>query len=210
MKKTIHVEIADVDFILNGEAYDLLKDYLDQLSSLFAGLDEKEEIISDIEARIAEKLFALSKKSSVVTHDHVHKILSKIGSPDEIYQVLGGFDLDQKPNVKPQLFRDPENAIIGGVCSGIGAYFGTDPVIVRIVFLIFILLGGAGVLVYALLWIIIPKADTPAKRRKMHGTKNILSRIDRGLNQIGEKLHLSKVSQTIEEKVSQPRRKKKG
>ncbi len=202
MKKTIHVEIADVDFVLNTEAYELLKDYLDELGILFASLDEKDEIIADIEGRVAESLTAISKKEKVVTHEHIHDVLSKIGSPDEIFEVLGEFDLDQKPVSKPRLHRDPDHAIIAGVCSGIAAYFGTDPVIVRLFFIAFALLGGSGILVYVVLWIIIPKAETTAQKKQMYGTKNVLNRIDRGIGQIAKKLRLTEMTQGLEDRVS--------
>jgi len=202
MKKTIHVEIADVDFILNGDAYDLLKDYLDELEILFAGLDERDEIIADIESRVAEKLCSHQKKNNVISHDQIHQILSDMGRPEDIYEVLGEFDLEGSANAKPKLYRDSENAILGGVCSGIGAYFGTDPVIVRLFFIAFTALGGAGLLIYIILWVIVPKADTAIKKRQMYGTKNVLHRIDRGLNQLADKLQLKKVSRKIESSVA--------
>lgn len=61
--------------------------------------------------------------------------------------------------MNPRLSRNPQNAILGGVCSGLGDYLGIDPVIVRIFFIIFALASGVGVLVYVLLWIILPRTD---------------------------------------------------
>ena len=67
------------------------------------------------------------------------------------------------------MYRDPDNRVIGGVCSGMGAYWNIDPVIVRIIFIALTLAGGIGVMVYLILYIVLPEAKTTAQKIEMKG-----------------------------------------
>ena len=207
MKKTVDVEIAGLDFILRVDAYELLANYLEEMESVFSSLPEKQEIVDDIESRIAEELMTISKKTKIIHPDHILMILDKIGQPEEIHHMLNEFDYDKKVDLEAQLYRDPENTIIAGVCSGIAAYFGLDPVIVRIFFILFTLLWGVGVLVYLILWMVVPKAQTPLQKMQMHGGGNALRKIDKGLRDLAKRFKISEMTEKIEETIHSGKRK---
>lgn len=208
MKKTVDVEIAGLDFVLRVDAYELLSNYLQEIESVFSSLPEKREIVDDIESRIAEELMTITTKSKIIHPNHVLAILDKIGQPEEIHDMLNEFDYDKKADVEARLYRDPENTIIAGVCSGIAAYFGLDPVIVRIFFILFTLLWGVGVLAYLILWIVVPKAQTPLQKMQMHGGGNALRKIDKGLRDLAKRFKISEMTEKIEETIHPAKRKK--
>lgn len=70
-----------------------------------------------------------------------------------------------------RLYRNPENRVLGGVCSGLGAYFNADPVLIRIIFILFTILFASGILIYLVMWMIMPEARTEAQKREMYGEK---------------------------------------
>jgi len=209
MKKTVEVEISGINFSLNTDAYDLLAHYLEEMEVVFSSLPEKTEIIEDIESRIAEELLKLTKKTKVVNAAQILTLLEKIGSPDEINDVLGSFDYDQKTEVKGRLYRDPDNRIIGGVASGIAAYFGIDPVIVRLLFIVVTLAGGAGILAYLVLYLIIPQAKTPLQKMEMHGGGNALRKIDKSLRDLARRFKIPEMTRKFEEKINRGLKKSK-
>ena len=75
--------------------------------------------------------------------------------------------MDQR--LRRRLYRDADSRVLGGVCSGMGAYFNIDVVIFRILFVLSVFMGGAGVLIYIILWIVVPKAKTTAQKLEMKG-----------------------------------------
>lgn len=207
MKKTVDVEIAGVDFILNIDAYELLEKYLKEMEGVFDSLPEKKEIVEDIESRIAEELVKL--KVRVIYAEDVTKILTKIGSPEEIYEVLGEFDYDEKREVKAKLYRDPDNAIIGGVCSGLAAYLNVDPIVVRLFFIIMTLAFGFGILVYIILFFVMPPANTPLQKMEMRGGGSVLKKIDQGLKDLSKRFRIQEMTQKFEETIKGQTQKEK-
>ncbi len=178
MKRVININFQGRVVPIEESAYDLLKKYIDSLTKFFANEEGREEIINDIEGRIAE-LFgeALKKGSTCVTDDDVTRIIDSMGRPED-------FD-DEENNVKAQLsgeqtksnasssqqkssatntdeprrfYRDENHKVLGGVCSGIANYFSIDPVIVRVVFLITTFGAGFGFLAYIILWVAAPSS----------------------------------------------------
>ena len=99
-----------------------------------------------------------------------------------IYVVLwivipGGKDLPEDQSLK-KMFRNPDDKVIGGVASGIAAYFGIEVTIVRLLFALYILLGGTGIIAYIILWIILPEAKTITDKVQMKGEPVTLSNIE--------------------------------
>ncbi len=201
MKKTVSVEISGVDFVLNADTYQFLADYLKQIESLFSSLAEKEEIVEDIENRIAEELVKKVKSPKVVSLTILTKILDKIGTPQEIHNILADMEYEKKLAGKPKFYRDPDKAIIAGVCAGIGAYFDVDTVIVRILFILSVLAGGIGLLAYVILWIMVEPAETPAQKMEMYGSKNVLQKIDHGMHGIAKKLKIPNMTRKFEDTI---------
>jgi len=86
-------------------------------------------------------------------------------------------ELEEDKGVK-KLFRNSEDRVLGGVSSGIAAYFGTDPTVIRLLFVLSIFLGGAGIILYIILWIITPEARTITEKMQMQGEPVTLSNIE--------------------------------
>lgn len=167
MEKTIQITIASTTFSLTENAYAALSKYLETLKAHFAGEAESTEIIGDIESRIAEKL--LHTKHRVVTETEINAVIAEIGSADEFDDTDAG---TQAPKAKPagrRLYRDMDNAMLAGVASGIGAYFDIDPIWIRLLFLVSIFFGGTGILLYIILWVLIPEAKSASQKLEMRG-----------------------------------------
>ncbi len=175
MKKTITINISGVIFNIEEDAYDVLRTYLDKLGRNFTDSDGKEEIIADIEARIAE-LFTerLGDRKEVISQVDVDQVMNIMGKPEDL-----GMDADDETEnkgrttyirtQKRRVYRDKEKGVIGGVCAGISHYFGWDPIWMRIILLVVLLGFGIGFLLYILAWIIIPAAKTTAEKLEMRG-----------------------------------------
>lgn len=190
MKKTVKINISGLVFNIDEDAYDILKTYLDRLEARFNGTPGEQEIMSDIEARIAE-IFQdqVSDEKNVVNLSDVRKAIDILGEPEDFAGATDGDDFfDEEPVVEEsrhrgrrRLYRDPENEVIGGVCGGIGEFFNIDPVIIRILFVVFTLLYGSGILIYILLWIAIPEARTTAQKLEMRGERINVSNIEKSI-----------------------------
>jgi phage shock protein PspC (stress-responsive transcriptional regulator) len=179
MNKTISINISGIVFNIEESAYNRLSQYLDTIRAYFDNMEGADEIMNDIELRIAE-LFQerLGDQREVVTNDDVAHAESVMGKPSDIAE---GADEEESSgsssrnyestNQNKKVYRDPDNNVIGGVAAGISNYFGWDPLWVRILFVILALSGGFGVPIYILLWIIIPEARTTAEKLRMHGQK---------------------------------------
>jgi phage shock protein PspC (stress-responsive transcriptional regulator) len=167
MKKALSVTLNGIVFQIEDDAYLKLDKYLNSIKAHYEK-NEAEEIVFDMEASIAEKFSQrLEKGKSVITILDVDDVILEMGSVDE-------FDEDEKKedlgsNLTKRLFRDTDDVILGGVCSGIAVYFGIDPLFVRIFFIVLTLLWGSGILVYLALWIIVPEAKTSSQKLEMKG-----------------------------------------
>ncbi|MBI5008879.1 MAG: PspC domain-containing protein [Bacteroidia bacterium] len=171
MKITVSINLGGYSFNIDEDAYSELKRYLRNLELHFAGEESSSEILSDIETRIAE-LFRtkITTFKQVINIDDVNQAISVMGTPEDISDNdrKSARDKFSSPGYH-RMYRDPDNRIIGGVCSGMGAYWNIDPVIVRIIFVALVLAGGIGALVYLILYIVIPEAKTTAQKIEMKG-----------------------------------------
>lgn len=200
MKKNFTVNISGILFHIDDDAYTRLQSYLEQLKAHFKNTAGKEEIISDIETRIAEMMQArLDSSKQVITIVDINEIVKTMGEPSD-------FDSDETEEEIPnkqkksygiktakRFYRDRENRVLAGVAGGIGAYFGMDPLWARLAFIISSFFGGTGVFIYIILWAIIPEAKTTAQKLEMRGEPvnidNIEKSIEGELNSIGDKLN---------------------
>jgi phage shock protein PspC (stress-responsive transcriptional regulator) len=171
MKITVSINLGGYSFNIDEDAYAELKMYLRKLELHFAGEDSSSEILSDIETRIAE-LFRtkITSYKQVINIDDVHQAISIMGTPEDISDNDGPSARDKfsTPGYH-RMYRDPDHRVIGGVCSGMGAYWDIDPVIVRVIFIALVLAGGIGAMVYLILYIVIPEAKTTAQKIEMKG-----------------------------------------
>jgi len=187
MKKAIKINLNGIIFHIDDDAYEKLKSYLDTIGRHFSNKQESQEIINDIESRIAE-LFQerITAENQVITLGIVNEVIDIMGNPEDIADTgeeeeRGSFH--ERYTGSKRLYRDPENAVIGGVCGGLSAYFSVDPVIFRLLFVIFFFAGGASILVYIILWIVLPKAETAAQKLEMRGEKVNVSNLEKKIRE---------------------------
>jgi phage shock protein PspC (stress-responsive transcriptional regulator) len=168
MKKVININFQGTIVPIEESSYELLQQYIESLRRYFANEEGRDEIINDIESRISE-LFQerLKSGSTCITDDDVNLIIKNMGRPEDFEEAEKGDNESDDRTKKGEnffrgeswkgkrLYRDENNKILGGVCSGIAAYFGIDPVIVRILFLV----SGIGILAYIILWMFVPGSN---------------------------------------------------
>jgi phage shock protein PspC (stress-responsive transcriptional regulator) len=193
MKKTLTANISGTVFHIEEDAFEALQRYLASIRGQFAGSDGQDEIMADIEARIAE-LFTerLEGRGQVVTMSDVEHVVHTMGQPEDY---LGDTDEGTTSSTfngrkaYKRLFRDPDDSWVGGVLGGLAAYIGADPLWLRIPFIILVILGiGSPILIYLLLWILVPKASTAAERLMMEGEPVTVDNLKRSFEEGGQRV----------------------
>ncbi|MCU0363857.1 MAG: PspC domain-containing protein [Bacteroidales bacterium] len=169
MDKTININLGGTLFQVDEDAYQLLKNYLNAINSRFRGVQGAAETIEDIEIRIAEIFQSQRGIAGVVTKENVEAMIAIIGKPEDFEAEPEQQERSQFPPVRKRMYRSADDRIISGVCGGIGAYLNTDPVIFRVLFALFALCFGTGFLVYLVLWVALPLADSDSRRRELYG-----------------------------------------
>lgn len=274
MKKNISINISGIIFHIEEDGYDTLRKYLDSINKYFGSFEDSNEILADIESRIAEIFLSrLNDGKQVVTAEDVAALIHTMGNVndfkaaeeqefaggevpprtdykqafnsdsstgtstpkklmrDQRRKILGGVcaglahyfnidpiwprllfallvlgsyggalivyiilwivlpvsnEIEEEPTIK-KMFRDSDHKIVGGVASGIAAYFGADSIVIRILFIGLTFFGGLGVLFYVIFWIALPEAKTITEKMQMQGEpvtlSNIESSVKRGLNE---------------------------
>jgi len=188
MKKTFTINISGIIFHIDEDAFEKLNNYLDILKGHFRKTVGMDEIISDIEGRIAELLQErLKEQKQVVSIEDIDEIIEILGQPSDFVEDEAEAQAEYIPEDggSKRLYRDPDNQIIGGVCSGIAAYFNVEVLWIRIIFLI-LLLGFISPIIYLVLWAVIPKASTTAEKLEMKGEKVNVTNIEKSIQ---EELH---------------------
>ncbi|WP_297091574.1 PspC domain-containing protein [uncultured Draconibacterium sp.] len=184
MKKTLTINISGTIFHIEEDAYEELQKYMVVLKNYFGKDEEGSEIFADIEARIAE-IFTekTSGKNQAVTLEWVKELIETLGTPENFSEEAGEEEpLAGQKTRKRKLYRDPEQTVLAGVCGGLSVYFNMDPVVIRlIVVLLALLTSGAGILVYVILWIVVPKAVTTTQRLEMKGEEVTIKNIEKFL-----------------------------
>ncbi|MCH8556060.1 MAG: PspC domain-containing protein, partial [Schleiferiaceae bacterium] len=191
MNKTVDINLGGLIFHLDEDAYNILTQYLKSIKTYLKGTQGSEEIINDIENRIAE-LFTerLPFSKQVITREDVQEVVAILGQPED-YRLDAEdddfeFNTSQNTNdqrTKKKFFRDPDDKIIGGVSSGLAAYFNIDTVWIRLIFIILTIIGGQGLLIYIILWAIIPEAKTTAQKLQMRGEPVNFSTIEKKIRE---------------------------
>lgn len=175
MKRTIQINLAGTIFNIDDDAYEILRDYLSLVERQFRSGVEGREVINDLETRMSE-LFTerLKPLRQVVSVEDVNEVLKVLGAPEDIGgRTDGGQRYSQSysgrydgPRRARRMYRDGQDKSIGGVCSGLAYYFNTDPLLLRILFVIGLFMGF-GFLLYLILWIALPQAVTTEQIREM-------------------------------------------
>ena len=169
MKKVVNVSLAGRSFTLEDDAYKRLTDYLAHYRSrLSVSESQKEEVMEEIEGRIAELFYQSVGADRVVSLALVEQVAQVLGMPDGASEAAGSF-AGTSAKTEKKLYRDPDEQKIAGVCSGLALYLDVDITLVRIIMLAALIFGSAGFWVYIILWIVVPLADTPAKKCELRG-----------------------------------------
>lgn len=191
MNKTVNINLGGFFFHIDEDAYQKLNNYFQAIKRSLSP-EGRDEIIKDIESRIAE-LFTqkLKNEKQVVGITEVDEVISVMGQPEDYRVDTEGATIEQpfsqgNYNYNPvrKLYRDKESGTFGGVMAGLGHYFNTDPLWLRIIIVLLVFLGfGTGVLIYLLLWILIPRATTTAEKLAMKGEPVNISNIEKKIKE---------------------------
>lgn len=191
MKKTLTINISGSVFHIEEDAFDHLQDYLNQLTRYFEYQQGGREILQDIEARIAELLQErITEKQEAVTNEWVEEVVARMGKPEDFMEP-GQAERVEEPasevkgqKMRKRMYRDSDSRVLGGVCSGMGAYFNIDPVLLRILFVLLAFVGaGISVVIYLVFWIVVPKTRTTAQRLEMKGEEPTISNIQKTIQE---------------------------
>ncbi len=195
MKKNITINLFGALYAIDEDAYELLKQYQENMRRYFSRKEGGEEIADDIEHRVAELLAELKASGvAAITIEHVEEIIRRIGNPEELD---GDAESDEPKEEKPsglgkRLYRDPDDMILGGVMSGLAKYFGgIDPIWWRLAMVLLCIFSTGFVIVgYLVLWVVMPVAVTPEDRLRMQGrpvnTETLNEEMMRGVNKARE------------------------
>jgi len=187
MNRTVNINLANTLFHIDEEAYNKLSRYLESIKKSFAGMAESEEIIADIEARVAELfLEKMENERQVVTQKEVDEVINIMGQPED-YMLDEDIFEDEPRKARTQtgrktkkLYRDTDQKYIGGVCSGLEHYLGFHALWIRLIFIVLAIFGsGFGLIAYVILWILTPEAVTTSQKLDMSGEPINISNIER-------------------------------
>ena len=191
MKEVKKCSISGVAFTMDADAYEALETYLESLKTTYKDTADGAEIVADIEARIAELILSAQDNTRIVEKPLILNIIRQMGSAEDISRESVDRDLHcDTPRIPRRLYRDTENAKLGGVCAGIGKYFDIDPVWVRLGLflpLLFTCFGwipflhwfspmfgnlfGIFLICYFIMWFAVPAARSARQKLEMNGEK---------------------------------------
>lgn len=201
MNKTVNINLSGIVFHIEEDAYQKLHQYLNTIRGYFSESEGRDEIMADIENRIAEMLSEkITDRKQVILMADVDTVISAMGKPED----FAGDKSEGSPSSGPapaatemphrrrRLFRDPDNKILGGVCSGIGAYFNIDPVWLRLILAVAFFAFGTGFLLYIVLWVIMPEAKSSSEKLEMRGEavnfSNIGKKVEEEMSGFGKRM----------------------
>ncbi|MFZ1748926.1 MAG: PspC domain-containing protein, partial [Saprospiraceae bacterium] len=202
MNKTFNINLGGYPFAIDEDAYEYIQNYLGTIRRHFAASDGCEEILYDIEVRMAELFQEHLKGRAIISMKEIDEVIMIMGKPEDfgaepmaepVSSSGRGKKSDYKIKTGKRLFRDPDDKKVGGVCSGIAAYFGIeDPLWVRLIFAL-LLISGVGAVTYIVLWALIPEAANAGDKLAMRGEpatiENIAKVVENELTEFGDKLN---------------------
>lgn len=197
MNKTVTINISGIIFHIEEDAYEKLSKYLTTIRGYFSKTEGGNEIMSDIEARVAEMLQSkTSAIKQVVLMSDVDFVMDNMGKPEEFAEDTTDHNTSENESkenantfhepVKKRLYRDSDSKVLGGVCSGVANYFDIEVVWLRIALLLMFFFAGTGFLLYLILWIAIPEAKTTAEKLAMKGERADINNISKTVKEEAE------------------------
>ena len=194
MKKTLNINIGSRVFNIDEDAYDLLSKYLESIKTYFEKIEIDEDIFQDIENRISEKFNSKSESRQSLNLNDVDSIIEQMGTLDDFKEAYDDFEINEskkqsqessKKENKKRIYRNSSDKVIAGVASGLANYFGLDPIIFRLIFIVSLFIGGFGFIAYLIFWIGIPENESgrinEIKRLYRDGDNKILGGVAYGL-----------------------------
>ncbi|MEO6039505.1 MAG: DUF2807 domain-containing protein [Saprospiraceae bacterium] len=207
MNKILNINLGGYALTIDDDAYEYLNSYLDSIRRRFRESEGRDEIVSDIEARLGELINQDLGNRTIVMLPDVESAVKVMGKPEDFGGEPAAEPASSRSNTGTRsprsssirtgkrLFRDPDNVSVSGVCSGLAAYFGmSDPVWMRLIFVILTVVStGFWILAYVLLWILVPEATTAADRLAMRGEpvnmENIAKEVEEGFERLGQQVN---------------------
>ncbi len=207
MNEILNVNLGGYPFTIDNDAYHHINKYLKAIQRHFADSDGCDEILDDIEARMAELFTEFLNGKAIISMKELDAVIKVMGRPEDFGAKSYDDDFEEVVNEKKKstkgkyghiktgkrFFRDPEEKVIGGVCGGIAAYFGiANPMWIRLGFLVLIFFAGIPIIIYPILWAIVPEAKTAGDKLKMKGepatVSNIARTVEEELNELSNKI----------------------
>lgn len=204
MDKTISISLGGYSFIVDDSAFNKLKNYLDEIRRSLHGMEGTGDILSDVEVRIAELFKERMGSREVVDEYDVDYIVGVMGRPEQFVDEsseeatsnysTSGSSVNSGDKVKRRLYRDPNDKIIAGVLSGLAHYFGIEPWITRVFWIVIffsdIFVSGTSLTIisYIILWIILPRAETATQKYEMYGQAGDFETIKKNANQAASEI----------------------
>ncbi len=197
MNKTTSINLGGYFFHIDEDAFRKLSNYFEAVRRSLSP-DGREEIIKDIESRISE-IFSekLGTTKQVIGLKEVDEVIAIMGQPedykieDETQKNEYYSNYSSAGTTTKKLYRDKENSLLGGVMSGLGHYFGVDPLWLRIIMVVLFFGFGTGLVLYFILWVLVPEAITTSQKLEMKGQpitiSNIEKKVKEGFSEISEK-----------------------
>jgi phage shock protein PspC (stress-responsive transcriptional regulator) len=217
MNKTININLGGYFFHIDEDAYQKLRRYLDAIAkSLSDDPQGKNEIISDIEARISELLSEkITDARQVVNSQDIEDVIKIMGEPEDYADgeeayTEPGYQGSRRRSTTKKLFRDGDDKFLGGVASGIAHYFDVDVIWIRLAFIV-LLLSGFSLILYIILWILLPEAKTTAEKLQMEGEPVNINNIEKKIREEFSNVRdrIKEGAESVSEKISNAEKKYK-
>jgi phage shock protein PspC (stress-responsive transcriptional regulator) len=173
MKRTLNINIGNSIIMIEEDAYELLTSYMNDIKAHFARNADDFEIVTDIENRIAEMFLEIlaTQQKQVISIVDVQVIMAQMGKVSDFETSEEATEESMPPYAAgiKRLYRDTDNGIVAGVCAGLGHYLDIEARWIRLFALLSVFVGGAGILAYLVMWIMIPRAATRSEKMYMKG-----------------------------------------
>ena len=194
MNKTININLGGLIFHIDQDAFEILNKYLNALKNHFKNEEGGDEILKDIEGRIAELFTKKIEKKEIVSITDVNEVIRTMGNPSDYDEDFNNeektdYNKDLLKNKRRRFFRDEEERMIGGVCSGLAQSFEQNIFIIRMIFLgLLFIIGPGAPFLYIMFWIALPSAKTTSEKLEMKGEKVTVKNIKNEFENLEKKV----------------------
>jgi len=199
MNEVTKIHLGRQPFNISVAAHKQLRSYLDAIEKQVADKD----VLEEVETRMAELLTERGiKGDKVILAQDVEYLKEQLGNPKDFNENSGGEAEDQAPEGK-RLFRDTDNAMLAGVASGLARFFGVDVWLIRILFIVGTIAWGGSLLVYGVLWLLVPEAKSPSEKLQMQGKSVTLDNLKEVVERADVKGAASRANKTLAGPINQ-------